>query len=895
MKLKFLIPGLMLLGAMKLAAATDYYVSPTVTDGYYYHFNEHTYTGGTTAFRTIGEALALATSGSKIHVQPGTYSETLNITTENIELLGANAWGDSRSSTRINAESVITGQINIKASKTTVNGFRFTGAARVVSTWGTADTPVNYTKFLYNKVDNLTSERTDSQAFFRLGSIYNGSDAKKAENVRRYGTVTVSHNEFSGNSTHMAFFVLICNAFGHIDILDNTFTDGGRPICVANTQGYINIDHNLFSKIGASKLTFGTTTGEYAIVLRNVAPTQKVTMSVCHNTFTNCQGQSKGYYPVFLNQGADSDNVAATAGSTMKFSHNVIKNFNYTDGQGSSFNYFFFTNSTNSKGIVTDTRFNRCENSEVAFGVAPPAWSPNASERYFSGSQGKFDFAGSKGTTADYYACPNGTKLHNYRLANNYGLQSFDIDEETGDIYFVQLNADENGSTAPLRVTRYLFRDDKTTGRQYMYLTNASHGANLAVFRKDGKLWISTGGASVYDGHAKPQSCVFLPFVSGATANCADGKTSFSYGGTTYPIIQFKNQWGKTGCYPAIDRHNRLFCEAHSVSGGTRYAIYDLDDVLANGSNATCIKTMRVDKGSNKYTNSDAAYADIVKKDDGFSTSGWAMQGFTIYGDHIYNMSGMGRHSTYAYTYGGTKIPAVMQDCFNWRDSVYVYRKPILNTKWRDAPNGEPEGVKFIRDANGRPHMICGMNWGVPDYRTVTLIDFTPPSGDHIGYSYSIPKADLSSKSEPANFSAVAIGETVKKNAKVELNKCIGEPTATISGPDAACFALGDMSRSGNANYTYTFPVLFTPDMTKKNYEATLRISAPNASDVFMKLKGTYGGAIQTSVETIDADASNVTVAAYYDTNGNRLSSPLEHGITIVRYSDGTSRKILRR
>lgn len=37
------------------------------------------------------------------------------------------------------------------------------------------------------------------------------------------------------------------------------------------------------------------------------------------------------------------------------------------------------------------------------------------------------------------------------------------------------------------------------------------------------------------------------------------------------------------------------------------------------------------------------------------------------------------------------------------------------------------------------------------------------------------------------------------------------------------------------------------------------------------------------------------TIVAYYSIRGTRLSSPKEKGITIIKYADGTSRKIITR
>lgn len=48
----------------------------------------------------------------------------------------------------------------------------------------------------------------------------------------------------------------------------------------------------------------------------------------------------------------------------------------------------------------------------------------------------------------------------------------------------------------------------------------------------------------------------------------------------------------------------------------------------------------------------------------------------------------------------------------------------------------------------------------------------------------------------------------------------------------------------------------------------------------------------ETGIESLESEQPTPTIIGYYDLNGRKLSEP-QHGITIVRYSDGTARKIL--
>ena len=50
----------------------------------------------------------------------------------------------------------------------------------------------------------------------------------------------------------------------------------------------------------------------------------------------------------------------------------------------------------------------------------------------------------------------------------------------------------------------------------------------------------------------------------------------------------------------------------------------------------------------------------------------------------------------------------------------------------------------------------------------------------------------------------------------------------------------------------------------------------------------------ETGIELIESEQTAPSIIGYYDLNGHKLSKP-QHGITIVRYSDGTTCKILRK
>ena len=80
-------------------------------------------------------------SNSTIYVDKGTYSEDITINHEGLTILGNNAFSDWTAAR--NEESIITGNIYIKTSNVTINGFKFTGNGRIESSNGTNAKPLS--------------------------------------------------------------------------------------------------------------------------------------------------------------------------------------------------------------------------------------------------------------------------------------------------------------------------------------------------------------------------------------------------------------------------------------------------------------------------------------------------------------------------------------------------------------------------------------------------------------------------------------------------------------------------------------------------------------------------------------------------------------------------------
>lgn len=102
-------------------------------------FEDKTFTENIDLFKTIEDALDVATSGAKIYLLAGTYEENIEIDVENIHLSGTE-----------NAE--FKGKITQLASGTQMSGIEFTGPASISS-----NTPLVGFVFENNTVKNITS------------------------------------------------------------------------------------------------------------------------------------------------------------------------------------------------------------------------------------------------------------------------------------------------------------------------------------------------------------------------------------------------------------------------------------------------------------------------------------------------------------------------------------------------------------------------------------------------------------------------------------------------------------------------------------------------------------------------------------------------------------------
>ena len=343
-------------------------------------------------------------------------------------------------------------------------------------------------------------------------------------------------------------------------------------------------------------------------------------------------------------------------------------------------------------------------------------------------------------------------------------VQSFDRDDETGDLYFIQVRNGDYGKTdaykvqsncqKPLILTKWHW-DESTNTRtaSHMFLDYAGHGSNMCVYRHQGQVYIMLGGNQASATSSDPRHIIIFPFVA------SDYNIDLRGEGFTldkYYKIVYKNpsipigtkapngQTVQSFVYPSIDHSNNLYVERQRTAGGDYFTVYEASDVFnclyLNGGSTQpkIIGRCYIAAGAEKIgsTSTSGTRPALNTYDNGFKT--WDDQGFTIAGDYIYTFEGNGddndtKPNLHLGVNGnaGDKDGAVqLINCINWRNGTFMYRRNInkhstYNTAMKfpaaadgsgkklDGPAiksaGEPEGIKVFRDATGRAQLIIGV------------------------------------------------------------------------------------------------------------------------------------------------------------------------------------------
>ena len=911
------------------AAAENYFVGPeaNVAAGTKITYKNVDFIVGQTAFTGIWSALGVYQENSKIYFSANTIG-SFTINKPNVELIGANAWCDAWSGQRNEAETKITGTITVNASNVTVNGFCFSGNGCVRNdAAGRGSTCLSGFRYIYNKCTGSTLAGATNVALCYLGDAWrpaqtdaNKQDPTKWAAIERYHDVYIGHNLFEGaQAENQPMAIQVAGSSEGTVITDNRFIGGGTAVSLFNTQNNFEISHNRFTNVGV-----GTANGEFCVRLFylgcNSATGQFASGNIRHNVFDGCTGQSTMWTLIRFFNGDKNETIVNPVNTTVNVNYNTFlnKTCKRTDG----YNYVFYANNTNTTTANVDVRWNCSDNTEYCFAWVKPAWE-TAGQRYFAGSQNRFNYEGSHGTTVDFYGKKDENGNAEFGRVTPTGgaggmkgwwfgkssvkgadiatvVQSMDIDDATGDCYFINAKyARSNGSLGAwgsavskafpslpmsddmLIMTRVAMGGAET----HMYLTYGGHGSNMAVTRYKGKVWIATGGYGTTTSTSPTKICLF-PWSAGKALDLRDG----SY------VKYLKVGYSGNMCYPAIDNDNRLFMVRSRSSSGDYFAVYDLDKVMASPETAEPIKEVFVAKGARKISNSSRKF--LNSNDKGFKT--WSDQGFTISGDYIYTYEGDGKDG-----YGSNPNPSTATDhdsksvlivnVINWRTGEYVQRSAILNSKvWTNMcsatdDSGEPESMKIHRDATGRPFMAVGVVTGAGGARRFNMFAYKLKQSAGVGDALSIDPHGFTANKNSLSFSSM--GESQTQSVSVTLSGHAKDVHAAIVGADGGSFSV---SKNGTA-----CSVIFTPDRWKNNYSAFLRLSSPNCKDVMIPLTGKYTGTLSGVEDLTDDSFGNGGLddeqpVRYYDLNGHQLSQPVR-GVNIVRRPDGTTGKVIMR
>ncbi|MBR5436098.1 MAG: hypothetical protein IK120_04465, partial [Muribaculaceae bacterium] len=825
--------------ACMTAYSANYLVSPSATTaGATITHKGQTYTVGTNAFASIKALMdASPAANSNVYVLAGTYSDDVTINVAGLTFLGPNAYIDKRAQTR-NSNATITGVITVNANNTTINGFYIKGAGQIKNTAATNTAPLSGFTFIYNVISNPTVARdaNGSNAIVLLGVPVSNANANADSSQKRYQKVTIAHNIFSKGSegTTDPAWITISGGYGNaMKIIDNNFTEGGTGINICNSRGTYDILNNNFNKLGNNNQS-QSTKGDFALRIYRNALAGTTVFNIKYNDFNNCSGQQTLYPCIrFFCGTTDTDNFVTPVGCSVNLNYNVFRSKSQIHAD---YNYVYYIDAAATNAVKHDVRFNTFDNAYYAIAKTNSIYDTTNLGFRFGDNTGLIN--------------PSNATFGTWRGATTLGdvtiIQNWDIDDLTGEIYTVQvMNGTDKakfqqtyGDISGIRLSR--IKSDGVYSK--MNVVYAGHGTQMSVSRFNGRLYVFMGGKATPNSSNTEmisRSIAWFPWVGGATVNC-NGASSFTYNGTTYPIYYFRPaDMSGSNDYPALDNENRLFCTRTSSTNYNYYWVYDLDDVLTNGDNATPLRKLTV----TKYTNPTS-----VSADNGYNT--WDHQGYCIHGDYIYMLEGVARVNSVAID----NKPTIFVHVYNWRTKTFAYRKQLTNSTINGLSNsGEPEGCKVHRDANGHANLIIALADGVAGARQAYFYKYTPKTG-----AYTLPAVSATANKESLSFSATSLSP-VTNTVKLTNTLLVGNWTFTLSGENATNFSLSSTSADPISAST-TVTVTYTPTEDANTHTGYLRCSSPLLTDIVIPLTGTYTP--PSTDPTITASASSLSFTA---------------------------------
>ena len=942
----------------------DCNLSPTVSDdllaqhnkdgGTYALYKGKYYRIGVTGFRSLKEFASNqttcgATAGDTLYVAPGVYTEGATINVAGLTILGNNANRDW-TATRDALETELQAVLYIEASNITVNGFKVTKAGRIISETGTNLTPIKNLRVIYNKFENSTVKRDWGYQVVYFGPRATGSAANNTSSQLRYLDCEVAHNHFyypAGTTTTFPSGVDISGAGGTTYVHDNYFNSGGTSVSIENGQGVINIKNNVFKNVGKDTWdgADGGAKGDFAVYFERCAFANSTTAYIQDNEFDGCYGQAT-LAPIIRVWGGNA--TSSTFVTPVNFNININRNTfkgkttiitseimtasnGATDQAGENLILY-----QDNQDVYDGTRYNIQDNhydnrfykyAWIRLNDGMPRqeiYANNFSEFKLGGLESSFGNASwSTGDIStdtiqtditNHAAWIAGTSILHYKPTF---IQSFDIDMETGDLYFIQDLSKTDGEAMAkkygasheteecLILTRVkctspaLPHTTSEARRGYQYGTSyesmkifrAGHGVKLSIVRdKDGQLWMLTGAkgttrSSSSSNTLSGNAVAKFKFVNGAqvildgrtTAHSADLKwdeLDLSY--IDHPIAGLRNVYG------TVDELSRYFCFSSSVTGQREYCIYDLDDILEGKANPRLIKRINIKCGtpaiSQRCLGSDGL-AEFKAADNGFET--WSYQSYAIAGDYLYFLEGTGPSS------GITKgLPTIIVSVYNWRTGQYLNRSRI-NYGRTNASYGEPEGIVLRPDIYGNSTLylalVDGENAGVNeasiykyhinryiqhfdkddgyttltyrlvgDDRTIASTHFDVSQYPAIEFSHAVTSDDANVSCSETDINFGTLSDASPRTAVVTITNAgeyrYGQWVGTITGADGGQFKVDVSDNEQFQTSTVTATVTFTPDIKKREYNASLRLHSPLATandesnDIVINLKAAYDG-----------------------------------------------------
>lgn len=869
---------------------------------------------------------------STIYVESGTYSQDITINAEGLTILGNNAFSDWTAERK--EESIITGNIYIKTSNVTINGFKFTGNGRIESSNGTNAKPLSGIKVLHNYFTGSTLERDNSNPLVEIGYMVGNENASTVSAQCRYKDCEVSHNYFEGDATHYACCISMGGVYGTTTVIDNYFYDGGTSLWIANAQGTLNIKNNVFKNVGKTTFTApdGGNKGDFCIAIYRSAFANSTTANIIANEFDGCYGQGSVFPLIRIFHGSlANNNVVNPQNYRVNINENTFKNKvsvfpDATDALGGS-NFVLYHDDDTGKDVRFNISGNHFDNRFYKLSWVTLDDDQGLREVY-ADQFTYFDCTG--GTMSDFYSSlakdSNGDNVDvsyhakKVELKEVTVLQSFDIDPLTGDMYFIQKMGSNSNSEFNNKygfVTNHdglcITRVPCTNidGYYYTYSTNiesmnigyGGHGTNICTVRdKNGELWIWGGGnAEVNANNDKSATTARFQFKKDTDINL-----NVSSDNDKVKIFNVLNAGNE---YPACDETSRLLCVYTTTSSEHTYYIYNLDDALEG--KQILLKTFKIKVGQDKQS---------FNNDNGYNT--WPLQSFDINGDYLYILEGSPKGNDGNIV---KEEPTIVVTLYNWRTGNFIYRKVLDYGRMTGLTYGEPQGLVIRHDKYGHAIFYIALVNGDEGARKVNIFKFiidyhTKYDGskqvvvggdtnksahfknDYPTVSYShTPSLGLSTTA----IGAVANGTVTINNG----NYLFGEWYGVVTGEDADAFDVtinknNAFSESVTANVSFSIKHKNT---TKNAYNATLRLFSPLAStnvesnDIIIPLSGTYSGpttavdktslcdniSIKIENKTLSIENAQVEYINVYSTTGALVASISDYNSIDLSHLNG--------